>query len=38
MVPTPQTLPVETAGVPVARSLPAAVRAVLDGPWPASWT
>jgi histidinol-phosphate phosphatase family protein len=38
MVPTPQTLPVETAGVPVAPSLPAAVRAVLDGPWPASWT
>lgn len=38
MVPTPQTLPVETAGVPVAASLPAAVHAMLDGPWPASWT
>jgi beta-phosphoglucomutase-like phosphatase (HAD superfamily) len=38
IVPTPQTLPVETEGVPVAPSLPAAVHAVLDGPWPASWT
>jgi histidinol-phosphate phosphatase family protein len=38
MVPTPQTLPAETVGVPIAPSLPAAVHAVLDGPWPASWT
>jgi HAD superfamily hydrolase (TIGR01662 family) len=37
MVPTPQTRPEETAGVPVAPSLPAAVRAVLDGVWPRSW-
>jgi HAD superfamily hydrolase (TIGR01662 family) len=37
MVPTPQTRPGESAGVPVASSLAAAVRAVLDGPWPPSW-
>jgi histidinol-phosphate phosphatase family protein len=37
MVPTPRTQPKETAGVPVAPSLPAAVQAVLDGPWPPSW-
>jgi len=36
-VPTPQTRPGESAGVPVASSLAAAVRAVLDGPWPPSW-
>ena len=38
LVPTPQTRPEETAGVPVAPSLRAAVRAVLDGCWPPSWT
>jgi histidinol-phosphate phosphatase family protein len=38
LVPTPQTRPEETAGVPVAPSLSAAVRAVLDGRWPPSWT
>jgi histidinol-phosphate phosphatase family protein len=38
MVPTPQTRPEETVGVPVAPSLPAAVRAVLDGVWPPSWS
>jgi histidinol-phosphate phosphatase family protein len=38
LVPTPQTRPEETAGVPVAASLPAAVRAVLDGVWPPSWS
>ena len=37
LVPTPQTRPEETAGVPVAPSLSAAVRAVLDGRWPPSW-
>ena len=37
MVPTAQTRPEETAGTPVAPSLPAAVQAVLDGPWPVSW-
>jgi histidinol-phosphate phosphatase family protein len=37
MVPTPQTRPAETVGVPVAPSLPAAVHAVLGGPWPVSW-
>ncbi len=38
MVPTPQTQPAETVGVPVAPSLPAAVQAILAGPWPPSWT
>lgn len=37
LVPTPQTRPEETVGVPVAPSLPAAVRAVLDGRWPPAW-
>ena len=37
LVPTPQTRPEETAGVPVAPTLAAAVRAVLDGWWPPSW-
>jgi histidinol-phosphate phosphatase family protein len=37
LVPTPQTRAEETAGVPVATSLSAAVRAVLDGRWPPSW-
>jgi histidinol-phosphate phosphatase family protein len=37
MVPTPQTRPEETVGVPVAPSLAAAVQAVLDGPWPPNW-
>jgi histidinol-phosphate phosphatase family protein len=37
LVPTAQTRPGETAGVPAASDLTAAVRAVLDGPWPASW-
>jgi histidinol-phosphate phosphatase family protein len=37
LVPTPQTRPEETAGVPVAPSLQAAIRAVLDGRWPPSW-
>jgi len=38
MVPTPQTRPEETVGVPSAPSLAAAVHAVLDGPWPPSWS
>jgi histidinol-phosphate phosphatase family protein len=38
LVPTPQTRPGEMAGVPVAPSLPAAARAVLDGWWPPSWS
>ena len=38
MVPTPQTRPEETVGVPVAPSLPASVHAVLDGVWPSSWS
>jgi histidinol-phosphate phosphatase family protein len=37
LVPTPQTRPEETTGVPVASTLSAAVRAVLDGGWPPSW-
>jgi histidinol-phosphate phosphatase family protein len=37
MVPTPQTRQQETAGVPIAPSLAAAVHAALDGPWPPSW-
>ena len=38
MVPTPQTRLEETVGVPSAPSLAAAVHAVLDGPWPPSWS
>jgi histidinol-phosphate phosphatase family protein len=37
MVPTPQTRQPETAGVPIAPSLAAAVHAALDGPWPPTW-
>jgi histidinol-phosphate phosphatase family protein len=38
LVPTQQTRPEETVGVPVAHTLDAAVHAVLHGPWPPSWT
>jgi histidinol-phosphate phosphatase family protein len=37
LVPTPQTRPAETAGVPAAAALADAVAAVLSGRWPPSW-
>ncbi len=37
MVPTPQTRPEETVGVPAAPGLTAAAQAVLDGDWPRTW-
>lgn len=37
LVPTPQTRPEETAGVPTAAGINGAVAAVLAGQWPSCW-